>query len=312
MDELLNNYIKHVITNFSPSLKEELNEILLKGLDNEYAIEDIEYRLQNKLIQFFQNLKGNEFEITAKNLFEAYIDYDDENLIRSTRFLIKDYDHNNNIHNNFNQINKIKNENEKKFNKENKDNSSNKINSNQNIYGNMDKFEKYNKIDLYKSDNHYINSNSDVLNKDENKKHNNSYLKNDQNKSSLNNNSNNSSKIKQKEQIFINKSYNTNQNNNSVENFYKANSPSDKNSLNYLDYNYENKPHSRIVNKDEKRMQMKLEKQKNQNKGAHSVTIFDKLFLESYKKNDEKLLNEEIKKISELDECTFQPNSNKR
>ncbi len=176
----------------------------------------------------------------------------------------------------------------------------------------MDKFEKYNKIDLYKSDNHYINSNSDVLNKDENKKHNNSYLKNDQNKSSLNNNSNNSSKIKQKEQIFINKSYNTNQNNNSVENFYKANSPSDKNSLNYLDYNYENKPHSRIVNKDEKRMQMKLEKQKNQNKGAHSVTIFDKLFLESYKKNDEKLLNEEIKKISELDECTFQPNSNKR
>ena len=66
-----------------------------------------------------------------------------------------------------------------------------------------------------------------------------------------------------------------------------------------------------INNREENQIPIKLEKERKEN-NSNSMTIFDKLFLESYKKSDEKLLNEEIKKLSELEECTFQPNSNKR
>ena len=51
-----------------------------------------------------------------------------------------------------------------------------------------------------------------------------------------------------------------------------------------------------------------LEKHYKQNTNSD---IFDRLYKEASKKNDEKLLNNELKKLSELEECTFKPNVNK-
>jgi hypothetical protein len=39
--------------------------------------------------------------------------------------------------------------------------------------------------------------------------------------------------------------------------------------------------------------------------------IFNRLYKDSFKKQDDKLLRDEIKRISELDECTFKPNAKK-
>jgi len=55
-----------------------------------------------------------------------------------------------------------------------------------------------------------------------------------------------------------------------------------------------------VNNKEEKRNKIKIENhRKEKNFNSNSITIFDKLYLQSYKKSDEKLLNEEIKKLME-------------
>jgi hypothetical protein len=48
------------------------------------------------------------------------------------------------------------------------------------------------------------------------------------------------------------------------------------------------------------------------NKSTTKSGIFEKLYNDAFKKQDEKLLNDEIKKLSELEECTFQPKINKK
>jgi len=348
MDELLKNYIKHIGTNFSPNLKEELNEILFKGLNNEYPLEEIESRIQNRLIQFYESLKGNEFEKTAKNLFEAYVDHDDENLIRSVRFLIRMYskflniklakyfcnwrikaaqlkkqENNNEVRELFNKQNLInesyKNRNDFKMNN-NFENNNYKENKNKDYSNkfeiNKELQDKYYNIDIPKNyntiNNEMMSPNLNQMNKEELKLPNNMNVKKTQSILNSNHNYINAPKNKQKEDKKINSSFNSNHNNNSVGNYYSGYSPSNKKNVNFMENNNDRKSNSKLGNKDDQRNQMKSEKQKKEKSGAQSVTIFDKLFLESYKKNDEKLLNEEIKKLSELDECTFQPNVNKR
>lgn len=40
--------------------------------------------------------------------------------------------------------------------------------------------------------------------------------------------------------------------------------------------------------------------------------VFEKLYLDSFKKNDERLLNDELRNLSDLGECTFKPNITKK
>ncbi len=45
---------------------------------------------------------------------------------------------------------------------------------------------------------------------------------------------------------------------------------------------------------------------------SDKLDVFNKLYINSYKKNDEKLLNNEVKRLSEMDECTFRPNTKRK
>lgn len=406
MDELLKNYIKHIQVNFSPELAGELDEILSKGLQNEIPIEDIEKTLQNRLCDYLRNLKSNEFEKTAKSLYEAYVDYDDENLIRSVRFLIRIYskflnlklarffcdwriktmqiankqqynkldfdiktENMNNlnrrennieefgftnderqeeIYYNKNKINRIirgKNELENIYNKNtafnyddpqktelrnnNKfDSYENKLNYNYNydpstfhidkihnnsphidksyknitIRGYEDRFSKLNKIGNEDFHNYNTNSHQNGLKPQRNDRN---YDSEEENKTTLK-----SQKRKEELKKGNNSSFdkkNTSQTTNGNV------SPSNRRKNINSDFNRQTNNVTRMMNNiEEKRTQMKTEKQKKEKNNSNSMTIFDKLFLESYKKSDEKLLNEEIKKLSELDECTFQPNVNNK
>lgn len=391
MEELLKNYIKHTQVNFSLELAEELNEILNRGLKMNTPIEDIEKSLQNRLIQYFQNLNTNEFDKTSRKLYEAYVDYDDENLIRSVRFLIRTYSKFVNLKlakffcnwrikamqtanaHNFKKLDGNKTENfviNGKSNNYNYDTNELIINVNEEmekeIYFNRNKIDRLsrNKNEFVKTgnDNSVFNSNFQENSINENKlNHNDNYdpCKNNlQNNESLEKNTkrsieekynilnlkgeNNNTHIihdndekqsrtqknknyieKEEKKIWINQEINQRGNKISINNFGDlinksfsskvCNSPSNrKRSIYNYNKSKEKNDKTRLINNKEKQSkQNKVEKQKKE-KNSDTLNIFDKLFLESYKKSDEKLLNEEIKKLSELDECTFQPNLNKR
>lgn len=61
----------------------------------------------------------------------------------------------------------------------------------------------------------------------------------------------------------------------------------------------------------------KLQQTKNTKKNFNNKNdkntndIFNKLYMDSFKKQDERLLKDELKKISELEECTFRPKISK-
>lgn len=76
-----------------------------------------------------------------------------------------------------------------------------------------------------------------------------------------------------------------------------------------------NKQKTAISNKNESRTKViKIEKddlinQHNSRTMNAAQNIFNKLYMDALIKQDKKLLNDEIKKLSELEECTFQPNT---
>ena len=367
MDELLKNFIKHIETNFSPVLSKELNEILLNELQNETCMDEIENKFKENIKKFFNNLKGIDYEYTAKKLYEAYVDYDDENLIRSIKFLIRIYHkfsnlklaryfcnwriytknkiYNKNISNEDNkkqnnyksneEINKNKpilqdNRNEK-YNQNNyidnipylkANNKENEIPQKKNIFNNfLDNLyckEEYEKF--YNSNNttRNMNENNNLINYDNKKvstyQNYAQYPKANISKKFL--------KSKNKN-ISINNSFNSKNHNSSNTLNFSAGSPDKKNftskNKNSENFKYTNNNFKNIIrpmSKDEKRNQIKSEKQKiirmKDQTNSNSMNIFDKLYMESFKKNDEKLLNEEIKKLGELDSCTFRPNVIKR
>jgi len=401
MDELLKNYIKHIQVNFSSELAEGLSELLNRGLENNSPIEDIEKSLQNSLIHYFQNLQANEFGKTARSLYEAYVDYDDENLICSVRFLIRIYSKFINLKlakffcnwrikaiqiGNTHKLIKLGNDDNRKtenFSINNKSKRSIKENKDfilkdneekeKAIYYNSDKIDR-----ISRSKNELVNKGNNAINDYNNIHYNNYGIENkliynyynddppgigfDNNKNLQNFNI--SQSFENKDKSIIEEKYSKsnlkgdssnnpnsipninnengfrtqrNKNNEEEEEIKKmclkpkirnnnfaenknisfnsniGNSPSSiRRASNIDNSSKEKKNNSKYINnKEENQIPIKLEKERKEN-NSNSMTIFDKLFLESYKKSDEKLLNEEIKKLSELEECTFQPNSNKR
>ena len=157
-------------------------------------------------------------------------------------------------------------------------------------------------------------STNNSINKDYDQDKSINFEKQNQNNSRENFNSNsfnirpNSSINKEKERnkIITNSSYS----NFSSEglNELNQNKKPEKNSLNKQSFNSEAGIY-RNSSKDKK--ENTLNKQRDNSK-SNSANVFDKLYLESYKKNDVKLLNEEIKKLSEMDKCTFIPNKLKK
>ena len=91
MDELLKNYIKHIDNNISPNLAKELSQTLTQQLEKNQQIEDIEIILKETFVKYIRRMNSKDSDITAKRLYDSYVDYDDNNLIRSNRFLIRIY-----------------------------------------------------------------------------------------------------------------------------------------------------------------------------------------------------------------------------
>jgi hypothetical protein len=95
MDELLNNFTQYITNNFSTHLGSELIEYLNNNVnpysditEEDYA--QVEYDIKTIINNYLIN-NNEEMPQIARNLYEAYIDYDDQSLIKATKFMIRIY-----------------------------------------------------------------------------------------------------------------------------------------------------------------------------------------------------------------------------
>ena len=203
MEELFNNFADHVSKLISPILGNRIKQYLYNKLQEENSPElynEVENDIKILMTNYFQNATDKDFNDISTNLFNAYVENDDENFIKSVKFFIRTYSY-------YQDLNLKKKLYRWRINvlklKMKKNNQNNKIS----------KSKSSSKINNYNNQNPFMNNNYN----------NNSYNYNNGNNNFYNNNFNNISRD----------NYNNNYSNNSM-NYYNNNYMNNNN--NYNDY----------------------------------------------------------------------------
>ena len=203
MEELFNNFADHVSKLISPILGNRIKQYLYNKLQEENSPElynEVENDIKILMTNYFQNATDKDFNDISTNLFNAYVENDDENFIKSVKFFIRTYSY-------YQDLNLKKKLYRWRINvlklKMKKNNQNNKIS----------KSKSSSKINNYNNQNPFMNNNYN----------NNSYNYNNGNNNFYNNNFNNMSRD----------NYNNNYGNNSM-NYYNNNYINNNN--NYNDY----------------------------------------------------------------------------
>ena len=204
MEELFNNFADHVSKLISPILGNRIKQYLYNKLQEENSPElynEVENDIKILMTNYFQNATDKDFNDISTNLFNAYVENDDENFIKSVKFFIRTYSY-------YQDLNLKKKLYRWRINvlklKMKKNNQNNKIS----------KSKSSSKINNYNNQNPFMNNNN---------YNNNSYNYNNGNNNFYNNNFNNMSRD----------NYNNNYSNNSM-NYYNNNYMNNNN--NYNDY----------------------------------------------------------------------------
>ena len=192
MEELFNNFADHVSKLISPILGNRIKQYLYNKLQEENSPElynEVENDIKILMTNYFQNATDKDFNDISTNLFNAYVENDDENFIKSVKFFIRTYSY-------YQDLNLKKKLYRWRINvlklKMKKNNQNNKIS----------KSKSSSKINNYNNQNPFMNNNYN----------NNSYNYNNGNNNFYNNNFNNMSRD----------NYNNNYSNNSM-NYYNNN-----------------------------------------------------------------------------------------
>ena len=192
MEELFNNFADHVSKLISPILGNRIKQYLYNKLQEENSPElynEVENDIKILMTNYFQNATDKDFNDISTNLFNAYVENDDENFIKSVKFFIRTYSY-------YQDLNLKKKLYRWRINvlklKMKKNNQNNKIS----------KSKSSSKINNYNNQNPFMNNNYN----------NNSYNYNNGNNNFYNNNFNNISRD----------NYNNNYSNNSM-NYYNNN-----------------------------------------------------------------------------------------
>ena len=160
MEDLVLNFSNHLDKMISKNLGNQIKILLNeKKYENENDYSNLEINVKNTIKNYLENCNENDLYEISKNIFNAFVDKDDENIIKAVKFLIKTYsfylemnlrkklnqwrfniidDNNDNNKNNF----KKKRNNSKNKNKNDKNNN-NKINVFDKLY--KDSYKKNNK-----------------------------------------------------------------------------------------------------------------------------------------------------------------------
>ena len=94
MEELFNNFANHVGHLISPTLGMEIQRYLRQKLRNGVSPDEynnIENDIKMIMANYFQNASDQDYMDMSTNLFNAYVENDDENFIKSVKFFIRIY-----------------------------------------------------------------------------------------------------------------------------------------------------------------------------------------------------------------------------
>ena len=94
MEELFNNFANHVGHLISPTLGMEIQRYLRQKLRNGTSPDEynnIENDIKMIMANYFQNATDQDYMDMSTNLFNAYVENDDENFIKSVKFFVRIY-----------------------------------------------------------------------------------------------------------------------------------------------------------------------------------------------------------------------------
>ena len=94
MEELFNNFANHVSHLISPSLGMEIQRYLRQKLRNGASPDEynqIENEIKMIMANYFQNASDKDYMDMSTNLFNAYVENDDENFIKIFKFFVRIY-----------------------------------------------------------------------------------------------------------------------------------------------------------------------------------------------------------------------------
>ena len=94
MEELFQNFAEHIGKMLCPHMERMIKEYLKDCVRRGYTAEEysnVERDIKEIMAQYFQRASDREYLEMATNLFNAYVENDDENLIRAVKYFIRIY-----------------------------------------------------------------------------------------------------------------------------------------------------------------------------------------------------------------------------
>lgn len=92
MDELINNFAAHLEKIISPSLGNNIRNKFENSNDN-YDYNSIKHVLQHNIENYFMNCTDKDLNNISKNIFNTFVEIDDENLMKAVSVFIRFYSH---------------------------------------------------------------------------------------------------------------------------------------------------------------------------------------------------------------------------
>ena len=92
MEDLVLNFSNHLNKMISNNLGNQIKKLLIeKKYENENDYANLENNVKNTINNYLENCNENDLYEISKNIFNSFVDKDDENIIKAVKFLIKTY-----------------------------------------------------------------------------------------------------------------------------------------------------------------------------------------------------------------------------
>ena len=94
MEDLFMNFADHLYQIISPALGNQVKQYLRRRLSRNSNPEEyinIENEIKSIMTNYFENASDKDYLDMSANLYNAYVEYDDENFIKSVKMIIRIY-----------------------------------------------------------------------------------------------------------------------------------------------------------------------------------------------------------------------------
>ena len=94
MEDLFMNFADHLSHIISPSLGNQVKQYLRRRLSHNSNPEEyinIENEIKSIMTNYFENASDKDYLDMSANLYNSYVEYDDENFIKSVKMIVRIY-----------------------------------------------------------------------------------------------------------------------------------------------------------------------------------------------------------------------------